>query len=156
MSELGVLFKALDMALWELSEAFSGLPDGDVWVRPNPKLLSVGELAAHVAYWEAQSFFGEEFESPLTVASSRYYTTTVDEPFSLSMSAEEVLAEVRRVHEACKAEFAANPPSADEVNVHRGDWTWSFTLQYQAFHVAYHTGQMYSVRHLLGHETVDN
>jgi len=24
------------------------------------------------------------------------------------------------------------------------------------FHVAYHTGQAYSVRHLLGHETEDN
>jgi hypothetical protein len=156
MTELDVLMKSLDMAHWEMSEAFGGLQDEDVWKRADPRLLSVGELAAHVAYWEAQSFFGEGFESPLTVAMARYYTTNVDEPFTLALGAEEVLAEVRRVHEACKAAFNAQPPSPDEVNAHRGDWTWAFTIQYQVFHVAYHTGQMYSVRHLLGHETVDN
>ncbi len=34
--------------------------------------------------------------------------------------------------------------------------TWGNLVQYQVFHVAYHTGQIYSVRHLLGHETEDN
>jgi uncharacterized damage-inducible protein DinB len=29
-------------------------------------------------------------------------------------------------------------------------------LRYAAFHIAYHTGQMYSARHLLGEVTPDN
>jgi hypothetical protein len=156
MANLDLLIKALDSAQWELSEAFKGLPDGDVWKRPDPRLLSVGELAAHVAYWEAKSFFGDDFESPLTGPASRYYTSNVGEPLELPMGAEAVLAEVRRIHEAAKASFLAEPHDSEEKNANRGDWTWGFTLEYQLFHVAYHAGQMYSVRHLLGHQPVDN
>ncbi len=156
MAQLDLLIKALDTAHWELGEAFKGLPDDEVWRRPDPRLLSVGELAAHVAYWEAQSFFGDGFESLLTVGASRYYTSSVREPFELPMKADEVSREVRRIHEAAKASFVVHPHDSEEVNANRGDWTWGFTLEYQAFHIAYHTGQMYSVRHLLGHKTVDN
>jgi hypothetical protein len=72
------------------------------------------------------------------------------------MSAEEVLKEVQRIHGLCKASFVANPHESEEPNPNREGWSWGQTMEYQAFHVAYHTGQMYSVRHLLGHETVDN
>jgi hypothetical protein len=156
MADIDVLLKALDHAQWELSEAFAGLPDADVWKRPHPRLLSVGELAAHIAHWEAQSFFGDSFESPLTAGGAHYYKKTVDAPFEKPMTAEQVVAEVKRVHEACKAEFAANPHDAEEPNPHREGWKWGYTIEYQAFHVAYHAGQIYSVRHLLGHETNDN
>lgn len=156
MANLDLILKALDDAHWELSEAFKGLPDLDVWKRPDPRLLSVGELATHIAYWEAQSFFGDGFESPLTAHASRYYTSSVKEPFELPMSAEAVFNEVKRIHEACRVSFAENPHDSEDPNPNRGDWTWGFTLEYQAFHLAYHTGQIYSVRHLLGHETVDN
>ncbi len=147
---------SLDSAHWELGEAFEGLPDEETWKRPSPRLLSAGELAAHLAYWEAKSFFGEAFESLLVVPAARYYTSSVETPFALPLGAQEVLAEVRRVHEACKATFLAAPPALEAINAHRNDWTWGETLQYLTFHVAYHTGQVYSVRHLLGHQTVDN
>lgn len=146
----------LDTAVWEMGEGFKGLPDEDVWKRSDPRLLSVGEIAAHVAHWEAQTFFGDGFESPLAQPAARYYTTHAGEPFSLPMSAEEVYGEVRRIHEAAKASFLANPHDSEEPNPHRSGWTWGFALEYQAFHIAYHTGQIYSVRHLLGHQTVDN
>ena len=32
----------IDHAIWEMSEAFDGLQDGDLWVRPHPRLLSIG------------------------------------------------------------------------------------------------------------------
>ena len=156
MTDLETLMKALDSAHWELSEAFKGLPDEDVWKRPHPRLLSVGEQAAHIAYWEAQSFFGDTFKSPLTASAASYYTSNVEEPFELAMGAEAVFAEVSRIHQACKTSFAAEPHAFEDVNSHRGTWTWGATIEYQVFHVAYHTGQIYSVRHLLGHETVDN
>lgn len=151
-----LLIKALDSAIWELSEAFDGMPDEDVWKRPAARLLSVGELAAHIAYGEVVSILADGLESPFTVPAVRYYPYSVEEPLVLPMSAAEVYAEVKRVHEACKADLLAHPRPLDETNPIRTDWTWGYTLQYQAFHIAYHTGQIYSVRHLLGHQTADN
>ena len=157
MANLDLLLKALDTAHWEMSEAFKGLPDDDTWRRPNPRLLSVGEIAAHVVYWEAQSFLGDgTVDSPLATAAARYYTSNQTEPFALPMSADEVLKEVRRVHALCRASFVSNPHDSEDPNPNREGGTWGFTLEYQGFHVAYHTGQMYSVRHLLGNETADN
>lgn len=154
MASLAPFLKALDDALWEMGEAFKGLPDADVWRRADPRLLSVGELAAHVAYWEAQAFFGDAPpESPLVTPAARYYTSNSKEPFALDLDADAVLEEVRRVHVLCKS---VSIPDSEEPCPHREGWTWGYALEYQAFHVAYHTGQMYSVRHLLGHETPDN
>jgi len=156
MANLDLLVKALDVAHWEMGEAFKGLPDADVWKRPDPRLLSIGELAAHVGYWEAQSFLGEGFDSPLVVQMASYYTTNSKEPFELPMGAAEVYGELKRIHEACKASFVANPHDSEEPNPNRTNWTWGTTVEYQAFHLAYHTGQMYSVSHLLGNTPTDN
>lgn len=156
MSELEAHLKSLDMCIWELSEAFKDLPDDDLWTRPDPRLLSAGELAAHIAYWEAQTFFADAFESALLTPLASYYTSNVPQPFVLPMEAAEVYNEVTRIHNACKAAIAELAPNAEDQNPHREGWTWSFALQYQVFHIAYHTGQIYSVRHLLGHETPDN
>ncbi|RYG40589.1 DUF664 domain-containing protein [bacterium] len=151
-----LLLKALDTAHWELSEALRDLPDEDVWTRPDPRLLSVGELVAHVAYWEARSFFGDAFESPLLAGAARYYISNIDAPLRLPLTIGEMWGETERIHEAAKAAFLALSPNLDAKNHYRQDWTWAATLEYQAFHVAYHTGQIYSARHLLGHQTVDN
>jgi hypothetical protein len=35
-------------------------------------------------------------------------------------------------------------------------FTYGSYLEYAVFHTAYHVGQMYSVRHLLGEQTPDN
>ena len=157
MASLDLLVKALDTAHWEMGEAFKGLPDADVWRRPDPRLLSVGELAAHVAYGEAQWLLGEAgMESPLVNAAVHYYTTNVERPFKVPMGADELLREVQRVHSVCRKVFSEDPPDSEALCPHREGATWGFVLEYSAFHVAYHTGQIYSVRHLLGHETVDN
>ncbi|HWD39479.1 MAG TPA: DinB family protein [Fimbriimonas sp.] len=156
MANLDLLLKALDTCIWEMGEGFKGLSDSDVWKRPAPKLLGIGELAAHVAYWEAISFLGEGFESPLTSTAARYYTSNIQEAYELPMGAEAVYEEVKRVHEACTESFQANPHDSEEPNPHREGWTWGFALEYQVFHIAYHTGQIYSARHFMGHETVDN
>jgi uncharacterized damage-inducible protein DinB len=147
--------KPLDSAIWEMGEVFDGLKDEDVWVRPHPRLLSLGELAAHIAYGEAQSFF-KDFASPLVTENIRYYPVTVDQPLSVGMGAQELYAEVKRVHEACKEKFLTEKPDLDSKSPYREEWTWSYVLEYMAFHIAYHTGQMYSVRHLMGHETNNN
>ncbi len=148
-------FAAVDSAIWEMGEAFGGLPDADIWVRAHPRLLSVGELASHVGC-AFGNYFLEEFESPLRAESTRYYPHSVDDPLVLDMGSEAVYGEVKRLYELAKARFLADRPDLSATSTVRDDWTWGYLVEYMAFHTAYHTGQMYSVRHMMGHETPDN
>lgn len=163
MSDLKPLLVAWDESYREFGIAFEGIPHDDLWKRAHPRLLSVGELAGHVAYWQAVWTLGGgdgrpdlatlPIQSPLLNLAFRYYSTTVDTATSLDLGPSEVLTEVMRIHEAGKV--AAAGKAMDEP--YDGQWgTWGNLVQYQVFHVAYHTGQAYSVRHLLGHETEDN
>jgi len=163
----------LDLCYFEVTEAFKGLADEHVWKRPVGGLLSVGELAGHIAYWEAVRFAGESLDggasrdlstckvkSPLLDPRFAYYTTTITETLSeehLSMTGEQVCHELLRVHQEAMACLKALDPDLSSPAPH---WSpksnYGELLTYVAFHIAYHTGQMYSVRHLLGEETPDN
>lgn len=154
-----------------MTEAFKGLEDGHVWARPTKALLSVGELAGHIAYWEAVRFAGEgengsssrdlatcKVKSPLLDQRFGYYTTTITtSPTAeqLAMDAEQVCNELQRVHQEAMACLKALNPDMESPAPH---WHSSYDelLRYVAFHIAYHTGQMYSVRHILGEVTPDN
>src|SRR2546427_8655843 len=117
---LGVLELSYD----EIKVAFEGLADEHVWKRPTEGLLSVGELAGHVAYWEAVKLAGEGGEpepdlakcrvsSPLIDRRFHYYPTTIAIPPSeqqLAMTAEQVCRELLRVHEEAVAYFRALNP----------------------------------------------
>lgn len=163
MSTLAPLIEAWDEAYREFAIAMGGLPDEELWKRAHPRLLSVGELAGHVAYWQAAWTLGGgdgkpdierlPIQSPLLNEAFRYYTNSVDHVFELEMGTAQVLAEVLRIHAAVKAALA----NTGKDDPYPGQWgTWGAFVQYQVFHVSYHTGQVYSVRHLLGHETEDN
>ena len=162
----------LEMGYFEVKEAFQGLADEYVWRRPAEGLLSVGELAGHIAYWEAVRLASEGGEylktdlsrcsvsSPLVDHRFAYYPTTIATPPSeehLAMTAQQVLSELLRVHEEAGARFQVQKPDLESV---APGWPPNFTygeyLRYAGFHIAYHTGQMYSVRHLLGEQTPDN
>ncbi len=160
---MDTLIEAWDEAHGEFAIAFGGLSDEDVWRRAHPKLLSVGEIAGHVAYAQAVWTMGGgnhspdlaklPIESPFLQQAFRYCTSSVDHPYALDMGSAQVLEEVARVHEAAKDTVAGK----EKDEPYPGQWgTWGNLVQYQAFHVAYHTGQAYSVRHLLGHKTEDN
>lgn len=73
------------------------------------------------------------------------------------MTASQVCGELLRVHHEAVAHFKALAPDLDS---NPSGWppfyTYRAFLTYAAFHVAYHTGQMYSARHLLGEATPDN
>lgn len=162
---------ALDLCYFEVTEAFQGLADEHVWRRPNVGLLSVGELAGHIAYWEAVRFAGDaedggasrdlatcKISNPLLDPRFAYYTTTIaTEPTEAhrAMTSERVLAELQRVHQEAMAHLQARSPDLASAAPH---WHSNYEelLRYMAFHVAYHTGQMYSVRHLLGETPPDN
>jgi hypothetical protein len=177
---LEVYLDLLEQDYFEMKEAFGGLADENVWKRPVEGLLSVGELAGHVAYWEAVRLAGEgqavslagegsepdtdlpksRISSPLVDPRFRYYPTTLATPPSeqhLAMTAEQVCNELLRVHEEAVAHFRAlNPDLESPVPGWPEYWTYGTSLKYLVFHVGYHVGQMYSVRHLLGEQTPDN
>lgn len=163
MSNLAPLIAAWDEGHRELAISLSDFPDQDLWKRPNPKLLSAGELAGHIAYWQAVWVGAEgkdrpeldslSIKSPLINHAFRYYTTNVETAVALNLSSQQVLEELMRVHNEVKS--VVQSKQIDEP--YPGQWrTWGNLVQYQVFHVAYHTGQIYSVRHLLGHATEDN
>lgn len=160
--------KLLDLCYFELGEAFKGLKDENVWKRPAPGLLSVGEIVGHIAYWEAIRLAGDgedldkcKVKSPLLHRHFRYYTSTIETRPSAehqSMTAEQVHNETKRIHEESVAHFKSLNPdlSASSHGSLPGNFAYGEMLEYQVFHIAYHTGQIYSARHLLGEETVDN
>jgi len=159
--------KLVEQGYYEMKFAFEGLADENVWKRPAEGLLSVGELAGHIAYWEAVRLAGEgedlakcRVSSPLVDNRFGYYPTTIATPPSethLAMAAEQVCQELLRVHEEAMAHFRALNPDLDtRIPGCPTGFTYGGYLQYAAFHIAYHTGQMYSVRHLLGEQPPDN
>jgi hypothetical protein len=155
MEKIAALIEAWDEAHWAFTLAFEGLADQDLWLRPHPRLLSVGELAGHVAYNEASLAEGGTVQSPLVDKRFSYYDDLAGNPVRLCLTVQQVLDEVTRAHEAAKA-GVAQVQRFDEVVPWRDDLTWYQIIQYRVFHVAYHCGQAYSVRHLLGHGTTDN
>lgn len=157
----------IEQGYYEVKFAFEGLADENVWKRPAEGLLSVGELAGHMAYWEAVRLAGEgedlakcRVSSPLIDHRFSYYPTTLATPPSeqhLAMTAEQVCQELLRAHEEAVAYFKAQNPDPDtRIPGCPTGFTYGEYLKYAGFHIAYHTGQMYSVRHLLGEETPDN
>jgi hypothetical protein len=159
--------KLLELGYFEVKCAFEGLADENVWKRPAPGLLSVGELAGHHAFWEAVRLAGDgpdpaqcRVSSPLIDRRFRYYPATLATPPSeqhLAMTAEQVLQELLRVHEEAVAHFGALDPDPDTpIPGCPTGFTYGQHLEYAVFHISYHTGQMYSARHLLGEETPDN
>lgn len=162
-----VCLKLLELGYYEMQFAFEGLADEHVWKRPAPGLLSIGELAGHHAYWEAVRLAGEgrdpancRVSSPLIDQRFGYYPETMATPPSeqhLAMTAAQVYAELVRVHHEAVAQFKAlNPDPSTRIPGCPTGFTYGQYLEYGVFHIAYHTGQMYSVRHLLGEETPDN
>ena len=163
--------KSLDLCYFEVTEAFNGLQDDNVWKRPAPGLLSIGELAGHIAYWEAVRFAGDsedggatrdlancKIKSPLLDPQFGYFTETIQTVPTEShqaLTAQQVEAELHQIHsEAIGCLKDRNPDLQSKPPYWQS--TLDDFLRYMTFHVAYHTGQMYSARHLLGEIPPDN
>lgn len=170
-SMLDTYLDILNESYFEASEAFRGLRDENVWKRPAETLLSIGEIAGHMAYWEAVKFAGNpdskevdvaecKVKSPLVDRRFRYYPTTLQEPPTpelLSMTAEQVGSDLQRVHTEAMVHFRQLNPDLDSQP---SGWmtgnTYRAYLRYAIIHVSYHVGEIYTIRHLLGETTPDN
>jgi hypothetical protein len=159
--------KLLEVGYYEIQFAFEGLAEENVWKRPAEGLLSVGELAGHLAYWEAVRLAGEgeslekcQVRSPLIDSRFRYYSNTITMPPSeqqQAMTAQQVYEELLRVHQESIRHFQSLNVDPDTyIPGCPNGFTYGEYLQYAVFHIAYHTGQMFSARHLQGEETPDN
>src|SRR5438067_1954812 len=71
----------LEEGYYEVKFAFEGLADENVWKRPAAGLLSVGELAGHIAYWEAVKLAGEGREPEPDLAECRVSSPLIDHRF---------------------------------------------------------------------------
>ncbi len=149
---IDIYLDALDLAYFEATVAFEGLADDNVWKRPADGLVSIGELAGRADLAKCR------VKSPLVDRRFSYYPMAVppsDE--HLAMSAKQVLGELMRVHKESVAHLRSENPDLDAPTP---GWFPNSTiremLKYQIFHVSYHTGQMYSARHLLGDQPPDN
>ncbi|WP_394795861.1 DinB family protein [Armatimonas sp.] len=158
---LEAYLSSLELAYFEVTEAFKGLADENVWKRPAEGILSIGELAGHIASGEANRFAGKGTLSSLLVDPRFwYYPRTLATPPSeeqRAMTAQQVGTELARVHQEAVAHLKSRnldldsaPPNGSPGN------TYGEVVQYMVFHVGYHIGQMYTVRHLLGEVTPDN
>ena len=163
MNDMETLIAAWNENHWEFTLAFEGLSNEDLWRRAHPKLLSIGELAGHIGYWEAMAIGGHlpdedptKIKSPLFDKVFDYYTNEVDRPVVLTLSVEDVLDELKHIHDAVKLTISEVNPNFNLPTPGSDNFTWIQFAQYQVFHVAYHTGQAFSVRHLMGHSTNDN
>ena len=88
---------------------------------------------------------------------ARYYLVTVEEPLKLEIGVEELAREFDRVQKAVKKVFLDSPMTRNDALSFQGPGrTFGEFADYMVFHVAYHTGQAFSVRHLMGHRTNDN
>ena len=152
--------QAWDSAHWEFTLVFEDLRDEDLWRRAHPSLLSVGEITAHVIYGLVDHAStvnpAAQVRSSLKRDESRYYLTAVDTPLKLALTVKELEAEFVRVQKEVKAALHASglpreAPLAKGPGNNMGE-----LVDYMVFHVAYHTGQAFSVRHLMGHRTNDN
>ena len=153
--------QAWDTAFWEFSLVFENLKDDDMWQRADAQLLSVGEIVCHMVYalceYSQKIEPSSGVESPLARYEARYYLHTLADQVVLGMSVAEVAAELDRVQKAVKAIFMRSPATRETPLEFEGPGrTYGEFADYMVFHVAYHTGQAFSVRHLMGHETNDN
>lgn len=153
----------LELDYFEAPFAFEGLADENVWKRPAEGLLSIGELAGHIAHNEAMRLAataeGCLVQSPLIDERFAYHPKTIAQPptdAQRAMGAAAVCAEMLRVHRESVARLRERDPDPADVPPGMPEWTYGESLKYTVFHVAYHVGQMYSARHLLGDIPPDN
>ena len=74
--------QVLELGYFEAPFAFEGLTDEHVWQRPAEGLLSIGELAAHIVYWETIRLAGEGGEDPPDLEKCHVKSVLLDHRFS--------------------------------------------------------------------------
>jgi len=167
--EVRTLVEAWHWMYFEVDLVFEGIQPENLHRRPSPNLLSVSEHCAHLVRSEAsiveRYLFGRP---PEQWADSLMRRTVFGWPPTMLESPVEPelarlnLAEVKDglMHEHGRCLQAARSLALPVGHRFEDDWarcpTVADRLRIAAYHVAYHMGQIYSARHMLGEETPEN
>lgn len=165
--ETRALIEAWHESYRDLEDALSGVSFENLHKRLGANTISISEQVAHIASTEAQIVLQyiagrdmNESNSPIVHEDLVYPPNFSGDPIRsnlIVMNLDDLSSELTRVHERCYEAIRDLELPADYVF----DDDWSDTplrerLQYAAYHVAYHTGQIFLTRHILGEETPDN
>ncbi len=154
---------------FETDLVLQGVSAENLHRRPGPGLLAISEHLAHVARsegsiirryllgeadsaWQSSILTREIFGWPPTMLERPV------EPDLARMSLSDLAEEYLGLHERCYE--AAQELRLPADHQFTDNWDRVVTvrdrLRIAAYHVSYHCGQIYSVRHMLGEETPDN
>lgn len=168
--EVAALREAWRWSYDDLQPAFDGLHPDNLHRRPAPNCPAISEIAAHLAYDEAMivmELLGKRdpsewnIDSPLVDATYAWLPDILGAEVSAGLKAlgpTDVYREVKRVHDLMFERTAALDLPAN-FKIREGDTVWATVagrLIYCAYHAAYHIGQIYQTRALLGEATPDN
>ena len=161
------LIEAWDNSYRDVEEALGGIDPDHLHIRPAPGTIAISELIAHIASTEAQIvvqyIVGHRMDScnsPIVQEDLVYPPRFSGEPIRASLSSlslSELKSELEQVHHLCYE--AIKDLELPTEHVFDDDWAdtpLGERLEYAAYHVAYHIGQIFLTRHMLGEETPDN
>lgn len=164
-----MLVEAWHWMYFETDLVLGGIHPDHLHQRPAANLVSISEHLAHVARSEASIIFryllGQEPkdwpESPLFHERYGWPPTMLECEINAELAAfslNDLAEEYARCHDLCYQ--AARQITAPADHSFSDAWdrvtTVGDRLRIAAYHVAYHHGQIYTVRHLLGEETPEN
>ncbi|MBX3097915.1 MAG: DUF664 domain-containing protein [Fimbriimonadaceae bacterium] len=168
-SEVHQLIEAWHWMYFETDLVLGDVKEENLHRRPAPNLLSISEHLAHVSRSEASIFCryiagqpDEEWQtSVMTKPIFGWPPTMLEHPVDTELTEFDlpsITGEYLRLHEHCYRVAQTIELGPD----HRFDDSWERIktlrdrLRIAAYHVAYHAGQIYTVRHLLGEDTPEN
>lgn len=168
-TEVKTLIDAWHWMYFEVDLMFEGLRPENLHRRPHPSLLSVSEHCAHLVRSEAsiinRYLFGQpEEEWADSVMRKRLFgwpPTMLESPVDSELR-QMAVNDVKQalLSEHARARDLALTLDLPADHVFQDDWVRCTTvgdrLRIAAYHVGYHMGQIYTVRHLLGEETPEN
>lgn len=167
MIEYQSIVDSLEFNYLDADRALDGVEPSHLHVRINPQTLSISEQVAHIAYCEALGVFGfldersqDEWpvESRLLQPTFWYPPEMLNSPIHndlVTMDLSAIKSEWQNVHRSVVARLRELEQTVDAPmpKAWAPDKTVGGHLRYLSYHVAYHVGQIYLMRHLLGETT---
>lgn len=167
--EVRHLVEAWHWMYFETDLVLGGVHAEHLHRRPAPNLISISEHLAHVARSEASivcrylagqadhEWHTSVLRKPIFGWPPTMLESDVDVELA-SMDLDALKGEYLRLHEECYALALTLDLSADCEFQDGWDRVTSVRdrLRIAAYHVGYHAGQIYTVRHLFGEETPEN
>lgn len=167
--EVEHLIEAWHWMYFEADLLFEGLRQENLHRRPAPNLLAISEHVAHVVRSEASIverylFSRDESEWADTLMRRKLFgwpptmlEADIDQELAM-LSVDQVHEQLLWEHKRCYETALGLRLPASHTFADGWDRCTSVRdrLRIAAYHVGYHAGQIYTVRHLLGEETPEN